>query len=305
VSTTTRIDRFLLTVDETIRASLEHSALWQSKFDSRLLVGKGLRARFAFYIGNATRTPLDELIAITAAVETFHTASLLHDDVIDGATVRRGVPTDWIERGTSASILTGDRLLIQSLQFLQPYRPRLTERFLAAISDVCEAEIEHEALIGAPAPPPEQILGIARRKTGSLFAFLGVACAPADARLGEAIESCAYAFGMAYQLADDLLDCDRRAEAAQQKTLGLDRRRGKVTLAEMSEDLHAGVARELACCAKRLGEWPAVHSAWVRYRREVTSLANHLSQVVIEGSELDLDSLISGPHSGDRRPTEL
>ncbi len=263
--------QFLDVVTARVRAALAETYIPRTRFDERLLWGKRLRARMAFHVGQAL--PAVERAAVAAAVELFHTASLLHDDVIDGALVRRGIPADCAVRGAVASVLVGDRLIVQCLRVLAVDAPRCVNRFLHAMGEICDAEMEHEGLIYRGAIPMEQLVNIARRKTGGLFAFVGWACGGDCAALATALESCGYGLGLAYQFADDQGDAGPAAAMAAGKTLGTDRERGKPTLAGWHAGEVAGeIAAELRSASDRLADWPAIADAWRVY---VAGVASH------------------------------
>ncbi len=193
--------------------------------------GKMLRARLALRLGIARQVPESILVPAAAAVELVHAASLLHDDVIDGALLRRHAPTFWKTYGTHGAILAGDVLLIQAIGLLsgETLCP-LANDLVRFCAELCNAEAEQELFLRQATPGREKILDIARRKTGALFAFAAGAAAGADAPLRLALHQAGYALGTAYQLADDLLD-ETGDERSAGKTLGLDRARRQPTAA--------------------------------------------------------------------------
>ena len=228
---------FLAEVQEIIRDQLESSFAGRCGLNGNLITGKMLRSRMAAHLGAATGVPRSRLALGAAAVEMFHTASLLHDDIIDGSTIRRGAPADWIVRGPIASILLGDRLLVHALELL--YRtgvPSLQTEFVKILGDICDAEIEEQQA------NPTNLPSIARRKTGGLFAFVGVVSSCEDSPLRAALRECGYEFGWAYQIADDLRD---RAEDVIEVTLA---------------DCPDSIQQHLATCAELLQPWPRLEA---------------------------------------------
>jgi octaprenyl-diphosphate synthase len=263
---------FLDLVSARVLSSLAETSFHCTGFNNHLLWGKRLRARMAHSLGQAL--PLRERVAVAAAVELFHTATLLHDDVIDGALVRRGFPADCYIRGATASVLLGDRFIVQCLKILEEDIPRSTHRFVEAMGEICDAEIEHEALINRAAIPDGHLAVIARRKTGGLFAFVGWACGGECLPLASALESCGYALGLAYQFADDRRDGVSDTTMTARKTLGTDRGRGKPTLISVhAAEIAARIACELRTTAERLSEWPQIARAWKLYVDEVAAQA--------------------------------
>lgn len=231
--------------------------------------GKMLRARLVHRVGSAAGLPTEARLLIAAAVELVHAGSLLHDDVIDGAALRRGAPAFWVERGVPAAILLGDLLFFLALELLQETDGgRLVPVMVRIAGEICDGESEQELVLRGRPSSWEQCVSIARRKTGALFAFAAQASGGTDAKLQDALRKAGYAIGTAYQLSDDILDATG-SPAAAGKTLGSDRANGKptavtaalpegTTAVQYIEDLCASAPRELA-------PWPAVRQAWEEY----------------------------------------
>lgn len=175
------------------------------------------------------------MIRAGAAVEMLHAASLLHDDIVDGGTRRRGAPALWVSEGARAAVILGDLLMSLAVECIQETLPDRIPLLVATFREMCEAEVEQEfSLLGDDASWA-RCLSIARRKTGSLFGF-AVACAGGDdARLTDALRHTGYALGTAYQLADDFLDTAPDPAAAD-KTLGTDQLGGKLTAASVTPE---------------------------------------------------------------------
>ena len=196
-----------------------------------MATGKMLRSRLAYRVGTSTGVPRNTLAHASAAVELIHTASLLHDDVIDGGTLRRGAPAFWVERGVAGAILLGDLLLFKGVDLIcQVENGRLTHSLVKLTGEVCEAESEQELLLQGDASRLEQCLNIARRKTGALFAFAAEAAGGEDLDLSALLQEAGYAVGTAYQLADDVLDATGDPSTSD-KTLGTDQRRDIISAA--------------------------------------------------------------------------
>jgi geranylgeranyl pyrophosphate synthase len=266
------IDSFLAEVKGAMINALLDTPLGElvDNFGNILGTGKMLRSRLAYRIGPATRTPREELIDACAAVEMVHAASLLHDDVIDGGMMRRGLPTFWIERGVSGAILLGDMLLFKALDITCSVHEdcRWTRKLVRMTGQVCQAESEQELLLRGRRPTWEQSVRIARYKTGALFAFSAYAAAGTDPGLQLALEEAGYLVGTCYQLADDILDTTG-SEKESGKTLGTDETRDKITAASAAALCDVDpVERIQSYCAtaeKRLLEWPEVTAAWRGY----------------------------------------
>lgn len=204
------------------------------------LGGKMLRSRLAWRVGSSTGVDRQLLLHGAAAVEMIHTASILHDDVIDGGMLRRGMPTFWVEKGSAGAILLGDLLLFKAIDLMcRVAEGRFTHELVKLTGEVCEAESEQELLLQGAESRLEICHSIARRKTGALFAFVAELGGEGDEVRLAALKESGYLLGTAYQLADDLLDVREDADHAG-KTLGTDAERDIVSAARLENvDLSA------------------------------------------------------------------
>lgn len=230
--------------------------------------GKMLRSRMLFRIGPTLGTSPDTLLHAAAATEMIHSASLLHDDVIDGGLLRRGAPAFWVERGVSGAILLGDMLLIKSIDLIcQVEGSQLAHPFVKFTAEVCEAESEQELIFRGKEIAWTDCVRIARGKTGALFAFPAYAAASGDESVQKALTEAGYLVGTAYQLADDILDAMGSDEESG-KTVGTDSARAKNTLMTYlgSGVEPAAYIRSLCESARQqLADWPTVQTAWDIY----------------------------------------
>ncbi|NQU40934.1 MAG: polyprenyl synthetase family protein [Lentisphaerae bacterium] len=231
-------------------------------------VGKMLRGRLVLAVGNASGVAETDRITCAAVIELSHLATLLHDDVLDNGALRRGNPAFWVAKGASAAILMGDYLLCRALKMMTNFGDnRLTGTLVDMLQMVCDAELEQEMLL-CDEDDWEQCLSVARRKTGSLFAFAATACAGANVALAPILFVSGFDLGTAYQLADDLLDARGDADSSD-KTLGQDARREKLTAATFGDDAAvdpiAKIEELLKRAEARLADWPLVQEAWSCY----------------------------------------
>ena len=271
------VERHIGDVTGTIRQALERTTLKPlvAQFAGALYGGKMLRSRLALRVGAAAGVPMPTLIGSAAATEMLHAASLLHDDVIDGARVRRGAPAFWVSRGTSGSVLLGDLMVCAALSLIvETDGGVLVPEFVRRAKEMCEAEAEQELM------PPEEAdwaasVSLARRKTGSLFAFVGYASGGASPELRAALRESGYLAGTAYQLADDLFD-SYGDPLSSDKTLGLDATHPRVTAVTGWQNHRGGspddpVAYIQALCERSeqaLAGWPVVRAAWHEFLSE-------------------------------------
>ncbi|MBI4667719.1 MAG: polyprenyl synthetase family protein [Elusimicrobia bacterium] len=204
---------------------------------SRLIIngGKRLRSRLLFLSAQACGTaPKDSLLALAAAVEFIHGASLLHDDVLDGAKLRRGADTAHKAFGTREAILGGDFLLTEALSLLLkgggPSAVASAAR--AAVRMVRGEALELDYSSRNLVPSKAAVIKIAGDKTASLFcasAELGAIASKAGSRTRSALAGFGELFGLAFQYTDDILDIEG-SEKSLGKGVGLDFREGIATL---------------------------------------------------------------------------
>lgn len=226
------VDGYINDVTGTIRDVLNKTPLRPllDQLSGSLYGGKMLRSRLALRVGIPSGVPVSTLVRGSAAIEMLHAASLLHDDVIDGASLRRGSPAFWVSRGTSGSILVGDLMVCAAFSIIMETDSRsLIPEFVNRSREMCEAEVEQE-LLRRDTPDWETSVKLARNKTGSLFAFVGFLGGCSSPELAALTRECGYIAGTAYQLADDILD-SYGDPSASDKSLGLDALKPKVTAA--------------------------------------------------------------------------
>ena len=173
-----------------------------------------------------------DVIAAAQAVEITHLASLYHDDVMDEAQMRRGVPSAQAVWGNSVAILTGDLLFARASNLIA----RLGERALTIQSNTFERLVLgqlHETMGPQKGDDPiEHYLGVLADKTGSLIAtaaVVGVIFGNADETYREPVELFGERIGVAFQLIDDVIDLSAEFEQTG-KTAGTDLRAGVPTL---------------------------------------------------------------------------
>jgi octaprenyl-diphosphate synthase len=195
--------------------------------------GKRLRPILVLLSGRMLGDPNPTLIRMAAVVEMIHTATLVHDDVIDLAKTRRGRPSINVVWGNHTSVLAGDWLYMQAFQVAVRERSFPVLDLLINLTQMMvEGELLQLERIGKIAVTEADYMELIDRKTASLFA----ACArlgAISAGAGEAIEmqlgDYAWNLGIAFQLVDDILDFTSR-EKILGKPVGNDLREGKVTL---------------------------------------------------------------------------
>ena len=137
--------------------------------------GKMLRARFCVMLGNALGVEPAKSETCGMVAELVHNASLLHDDCIDSAELRRGHPTPNAQFGTSAAILLGDLAFTEALDEVFTISPEAARGISDAVREMTIGELQEEFLKGSLKVSIESYMGVAARKTGALFEWCGQA----------------------------------------------------------------------------------------------------------------------------------
>lgn len=234
--------------------------------------GKRIRPALVFLSGwNGPRDVRDELVRAAAVVEMVHLATLVHDDIMDGATIRRNRRTAAREYGEEAAVLLGDALFSQALHIASGYpTPEVCHAVSESTRRVCSGEImqtlrRHDT--GITMADYRRIIDL---KTAELFrvsCHLGSQLAGLEPAGVAAAEAFGRHLGVAYQIYDDLVDF-LGEEKQIGKTLGTDLASGKLTLPLMVllerlppsertrflDSLRGGTPLELAVSSRRMRE---------------------------------------------------
>lgn len=225
--------------------------------------GKHLRPALALLAGGATGRIAEEHIRLGVIVELIHLGTLVHDDILDEAVLRHGLPTTNTKWGNKISILLGDGLFANALHLAATYpTPTVCRKIGMATKVVCTGEILQTQRRYDPQLTINSYLEIIGMKTGVLFAVsaeLGADLNTAPAPLVKVLHEFGSQFGIAYQIYDDCVDIFGQ-EGQAGKSLGTDMRTGKLTLpwllllehtaanrrAEITEMIFRGNAEERA-----------------------------------------------------------
>lgn len=170
--------------------------------------GKRARPMLARLFGEALGVEEEELVRVGVAAELIHSASLLHDDVVDAGMFRRGRPTVNARYGNIVAVMAGDLMLSTALDFLYGLDPEITREAVATVREMTRAAILEVEVRGDLTMPVERLRAIQEGKTGSLFAFCGTAPAriAKDKLAHERFAAFARRLGVAFQIADDIRD---------------------------------------------------------------------------------------------------
>ena len=217
-------ERELLAPSPVLRQLVAHISRYRGKrlrSAQVLLVGKGL--------GRLSR----EHVPVAAIVEMIHTATLVHDDVLDGATMRRNLPSVNARYGNSTAVLLGDYIYARAFSLSTRLRSQVASRVLSETTrTICRGEIEQTAARFDFELPEETYVDLIRAKTASLHGAaceLGARYAGAPEEIASRMQDFGCNLGLAFQIVDDCLDLDG-AESVVGKSLGTDIAEGKVTL---------------------------------------------------------------------------
>ena len=195
--------------------------------------GKMLRPTLLLLSGDASGEITDEHITLAAVVEMVHVATLVHDDVLDQADVRRQQATVNAAEGNQTAVLLGDYLISHAFHLCSSLDDQYASRRIGATTNtVCEGELMQVHHRGHVELSEADYLEIIRRKTAALTGTccaLGARYAGASFEAVEAWERFGADLGMAFQIVDDLLDCIG-TEQQMGKTLGRDLDLGEPTL---------------------------------------------------------------------------
>ena len=194
--------------------------------------GKRIRPALVALAAGATGGVHDDHLRLGMVLELIHMATLVHDDIMDGAELRRSAPTASARWGNSLAVLLGDALFSHALDLSTEFPNALTRKIARAANDVCTGEIiqtqrRYDLNLGK-----ETYFKIIRMKTAALFAVAGELAAALNG-CSEDVQARLHGYGdklgTAYQIYDDVLDLVGDEEAVG-KTLGTDLEKGKLTL---------------------------------------------------------------------------
>ena len=208
--------------------------------------GKRLRPLLTLVAARLCGYQGDRHIQLAACVEFIHTATLLHDDVVDESLLRRGLSSANSVFGNKASVLVGDFLFARAFQLMVEDGSLEVLAILSqAAATIAEGEVLQLVIQNDLATTEQQYLEVIRGKTAALFAAacqVGAVVAARPAAEQQALADYGTNLGIAFQLVDDALDY-AADQATLGKTVGDDFREGKVTLPVLAA-YHAGGAEE-------------------------------------------------------------
>ena len=222
-------------VDSTIRERLSSRVALINQISNYIISagGKRIRPRLVLLFAQALGFEGRERYELAAIVEFIHTATLLHDDVVDESDLRRGRATANAVWGNQPSVLVGDFLFSRAFQLMVADGSlRVLDILSNASAVIAEGEVLQLVTSNDTATSEQAYLDVISGKTAALFAAacqVGAVVADRPKVEEEALESYGRALGIAFQLIDDVLDYNAQ-QAKLGKTVGDDFREGKITL---------------------------------------------------------------------------
>ena len=194
--------------------------------------GKRVRPAVALLTGDMLSAQTDNVVTLGAAIELLHTATLVHDDLIDGALLRRGIATLNSQWSPAATVLTGDYIFARAAKLAAETNSIPVMRlFSQTLATIVNGELT-QLFASRGVASRENYFQRIYAKTASMFELATAAAAmlsPVDSATVEAMRGFGYDIGMAFQIVDDVLDF-----TAEQATLGKpvasDLRQGLITL---------------------------------------------------------------------------
>ena len=229
------VDDDLAAVNRTIRERLTSDVVLVNRIAEHIIGsgGKRLRPLLVLLASHALRYEGDRHIELAVIVEFIHTATLLHDDVVDDSQLRRGRSTANALFGNEAAVLVGDSLYSRAFQMMVAVGDmRVMEIMARTTSEIADGEVLQLLNRHDPDTTEASYLEVIHRKTAMLFeaaARLGAVCAGAAPHHEDAMARFGRHLGTAYQLVDDVLDYQGRTGEIG-KNVGDDLAEGKPTL---------------------------------------------------------------------------
>ncbi len=194
--------------------------------------GKRIRPTLALLVGNMLGAPEDKIVTLGASVELLHTATLVHDDLIDGSLLRRGMPTLNARWSPAATVLTGDFLFARAAKLAaETDHLPLMKLFAETLAIIVNGELT-QMFSARGVTSRENYMQRIYAKTASLFEMTSRSAAmisPVGESTVEAMRQFGYETGIAFQIVDDVLDFTGE-QSTVGKPVGSDLLNGLVTL---------------------------------------------------------------------------
>ncbi len=265
--------------------------------------GKRVRPILVLLAARALHHKGQQHIDLAAAIELIHTATLLHDDVVDSSVLRRGNKTANQIWGNEASVLVGDFLYSRAFQLIVKLKNlEIMDIFASSTNIIAEGEVLQLINCGNPDTSEQAYYDVIQRKTARLFAVasqIGTALCNYDSTQMAAMQHYGMSLGTAYQLVDDALDYSASAEEMG-KNRGDDLAEGKPTLPLIHALRHGSKAEaKLIRNAIKTGSTKNLES--ILSIIESTGSIEYTANAAKQHARLATDSLIHLPESPYRQ----
>jgi len=258
-----QVEQETAAVDQLILRELSSDVLLINQIGNYIVTsgGKRLRPMLLLLAAKALGYPGTDHITLAAVIEFIHTATLLHDDVVDDSSLRRGQTTVNSLWGNAASVLVGDYLYSRSFELMvRAGNMRIMEILSTTTTAIAEGEVLQLLNCNNPSTTEEKYLQVISRKTAILFsaaAQLAAVLAGAGPEIERDLKEYGLRLGIAFQLIDDALDY--QADPTQLgKNLGDDLAEGKPTL-PLIYAMNQGTEAEAAIVRKSIEEGTREH----------------------------------------------
>lgn len=291
----------MLGVDRIIKQRLSSDVVLINQLASHIIAGGGKRLRPAITLlcARAAGYEGERHQLLAAIIELLHTATLLHDDVVDGSDLRRGRDTANAIWGNEASVLTGDFLYSRSFQLMVELDSMHCMSQLANTSNViAEGEVLQLMNCNNPDLSEVEYTEVIRRKTAALFEVgteLGAYLAEADAAIIKGCKAYGLHLGMAFQLIDDALDYSASADELG-KNIGDDLAEGKTTL-PLIHVMKTGTKEESELVKKAIREGDLDQLPSIQKAIESTKAIEYTSACAAKEAEAAIAALSPLPES--------
>jgi len=230
-----RMERDLENIEAALRQNLTPHIELVSKAAGHLIFSGGKRLRPLLNILSARLCGYEDpfVVKFSTIIEFLHTATLLHDDVVDDAAIRRGKPVAHSIFGAPVTVLVGDFLLARALTIAtQTENPKIIRVISEITESMCQGEIQQLSRKGDVNLAESEYMEVIQRKTGFLIqgaCQTGAILAGAAPVIEKQLSQYGYHIGLVFQIADDLLDYTAQTNILG-KRVGADLREGKLTL---------------------------------------------------------------------------
>ncbi len=216
---------FLKKINFSLSSIFKHNTVL-NKASSHLCISanaKRVRPLLTAYFANALNIPIESIFQLAITSELIHSASLLHDDVIDEGKIRRGIPTVNSQWSNSIAILSGNYLLVKAFEQLKQFPPTITQEAISVIKDMTEGAMLEISMRNYSNCNLNNWRSMVIGKTGSLFSFCGTSVALYCGNL-EAVISfkiIGQHIGQIFQLIDELQDIFEDSENSESTYMNL------------------------------------------------------------------------------------